>query len=302
MVVLRAFATDNIRAMSHESRLRETLDAFVARVREELDARAQDLTGDLTRAIQEADAAVRSESDRAMAAEREHLEAQLSDERAALAAEKLELENARRDLDQQIADREAALTTHRAGAIAVPVADRPGSSATSADMLTRLVESIRRLDAAPSLSGILEALAQNTLGRASRVAIFVVNGETLKSWGHFGFEPGQGAFDLPVDAVKVLTSALSTQQSAVFRAVAPGDDPSLPPFMRPPDGHVGLVAPLVVGGQVVAVLYADGSETGDAGGGHSSWAEEVELITRHARSRLENVTSERTVTALTRSL
>jgi hypothetical protein len=294
--------------MSHESRLRETLDAFVARMREELDARAQDLTGDLTRTIQEADASVRSDSDRAMAAEREHLEAQLADERAALAAEKAELESRkagfetlRQDLEAQIADRDAALDALRAEGTTSsshPTAAAPASSET----LARLLESIRRLDTAMSLSAILEALAQNTLGRASRVAIFVVSGETLKSWGHFGFEQGQGAFDVPVDAVKVLTSALSTQQSAVFRAADSTDDPSLPPFMRPPAGHVGLVAPLVVGGQVVAVLYAEGAEAGPEEAGHAAWADEVEVITRHARARLENVTSERTVTALTRSL
>ena len=284
--------------MPYESRLRETLDAFVARVREELDARAQDLAAELTRAIQDADAAVRSESDRAMATERQHLEAQLADERAALAGTQADLEREHRQLEDRIASDAATLAALRAE-LESHRASPPSVAATST--LPRLLDAVRRLDGATTLSGILEALAQSALVRASRVAILVVNGDTLKSWGHFGFDPGQGAFDVPLDAVQVLTSALSTQQSAVFRAADGEADPSLPPFMRPPAGHLGLVAPLVVGGQVVAVLYADGDE-GGVDHARAGWADEVELITRHARARLENVTSERTVTALTRSL
>jgi hypothetical protein len=133
--------------------------------------------------------------------------------------------------------------------------------------------------------------------------ILVANGDTLQSWGHFGFAPGQGAFDVPMHAVDRLASVVSTQQSAVFRAAEANHDASLPPFMRPPPGHVGLVVPLVVGDEVVAVLYADGQERGanPQEQGREAWADEVELIARHARARLENVTSERTVTALTRT-
>jgi hypothetical protein len=286
--------------MPYESRLRETLDAFVARVREELDARAQDLAAELTRAIPDADATVRSESDRAMATERQHLEAQLADERAALAATQADLERERRLLEDRIASDASALSALRAE-LETHHTSTAAPAVEPTSTLPRLLDAVRRLDGATTLSGILEALAQSALSRASRVAILVVNGDTLKSWGHFGFDPGQGAFDVPLDAVQVLTSALSTQQSAVFRAADGEADPSLPSFMRPPAGHLGLVAPLVVGGQVVVVLYADGAE-GESDHGRTGWADEVELITRHARARLENVTSERTVTALTRSL
>ena len=66
---------------------------------------------------------------------------------------------------------------------------------------------------------------------------------------------------------------------------------SLPPFMRRRRRATSASSrPLVVGGQVVAVLYADGAEVaaGPSGSGdrverHAAWADEVELITRHAR-------------------
>ena len=281
--------------MPAEQRLRELLDAFAARVREDLDSRAQHLAAALARVVQDVDLAMRADTERTLAGERQQLEVRLAEDRAALGALKDDLHRAmaeeRESLEARLADEHAALAGLQAEA-------RRDQAAT----LDRLLDAVRRLDAASSLSAILESLAQCTLAEASRVVIFVVNGETLQSWGHLGFAPGQGAFDVPVHAVAVLTSALSTQQPAVFRAAEGDDDPSLPPFMRPPPGHVGLVAPLVVGDQVVAVLYADGVEHRagpEKHAAHAVWANEVELIARHARARLENVTSERTVMALT---
>jgi hypothetical protein len=282
--------------MPAEQRLREMLDAFAARVREDLDSRAQDLAGALARVIQDADLALRTESERTLSGERQQLEIRLAEDRAALAALKDDLHRGiaeeRQNLEARLADEQAALTGFQAEA-----------QRDQAAMLVRLLDAVRRLDAAPSLSAILESLAQSTLAEASRVVILVVNSDTLQSWGHFGFAPGQGAFDVPIHAVDRLTSVVSTQQSAVFRAAEADRDPSLPPFMRPPPGHMGLVVPLVVGDQVVAVLYADGLEHGASPQkhGHAVWADEVELMARHARARLENVTSERTVTALTRT-
>jgi hypothetical protein len=52
----------------------------------------------------------------------------------------------------------------------------------------------------------------------------------------------------------------------------------------------------------VAVLYAEGAERRSEQDEAGVWAEEVELLVRHAASRLENVTSERTVAALTRTV
>src|SRR5262249_23094182 len=128
---------------------------------------------------------------------------------------------------------------------------------------------------------------------------FVVNGDTLQGWGHYGFEAADGSLTVPIASVKVVSSAMATRQATVFSAAA-GDETSLPSFMKPPAGHTGLVAPLVVGGDVVAVLYAAGPERRpDEAGGR--WAEEIELLVRHARARLESVTSERTVLALTRT-
>ena len=166
---------------------------------------------------------------------------------------------------------------------------------------TRLVHGVRRLDSATSLTGVLEALAKGAVAEAARVAILIVEGGVLRVWQHSGFLPGQEPFDIPVDMAGILTAAVSRQQTSIVSPGKAESDPDLPSFMRPPAGNAGLVAPLVVGGEVVALLYAEGADRRSAHEEAAAWAEEVELLVRHAAARLENVTSERTVAVLTRT-
>jgi hypothetical protein len=71
--------------------------------------------------------------------------------------------------------------------------------------------------------------------------------------------------------------------------------------MRVPAGHTGVVIPIVVAGEVVAVLYGDVDRLAAPEDG-PVWIEDLELLVRHASVRLENVTSERTVEVLTRAV
>jgi hypothetical protein len=71
--------------------------------------------------------------------------------------------------------------------------------------------------------------------------------------------------------------------------------------MRPSTGHAGVVVPVVVAGSVVALVYAEGQERHAGSSSGSLWTEHVEVLVRHASSRLENVTSRRTVEVLTSS-
>jgi hypothetical protein len=59
------------------------------------------------------------------------------------------------------------------------------------------------------------------------------------------------------------------------------------------------VSPLQVGGRVVAVVFAEGPDRQSPPGADSVWSEHVEVLVRHASSRLENITSRRTVEVLT---
>jgi hypothetical protein len=68
--------------------------------------------------------------------------------------------------------------------------------------------------------------------------------------------------------------------------------------MRVPAGHVGVIVPLVVGQEVVAIIYVEGPERAGGQPGEPVWAEQVEVLVRHASARLETVTSLRTVEVL----
>ena len=166
------------------------------------------------------------------------------------------------------------------------------------DLMTRIVDAVRRLDEATSLRGILDALALGASAVAARAAVLLVDGSTLRAYKHSGFAPGQTPNDLNVSASALLTAAVQMRQVTTVPSGGSMPDPLAPAFMRVPAGHVGLVIPLIVGREVVAVVYADGEERLSQHPGAPVWTEQVEVLVRHASARLENVTSQRTVEVL----
>jgi hypothetical protein len=64
-------------------------------------------------------------------------------------------------------------------------------------------------------------------------------------------------------------------------------------------GNSALVVPVIVAGAVVAILFAEGPERVAGQTATSVWIEHIEVLVRHAASRLENITSRRTVEVLT---
>ena len=167
------------------------------------------------------------------------------------------------------------------------------------DVLARLVGAMRMLDEATSLKGILEGLARGGAGQADRAAVFVLEGQTLRAFArirlHRLAEAGRRA-------------GRQLRRAGARGERPPADDgvdgggpvPSdVPAFMRPGTGKAGVVVPLVVGGNVVALVFADGPD-GHAGADAAGWTESIEVLVRHAASRLENVTSSRTVEVLTK--
>jgi hypothetical protein len=172
------------------------------------------------------------------------------------------------------------------------------------DLLAKLVGSMRMQDEATTLRGIIEALARGASGEATRVAVLLVDSETLRSFVDFGYVAGAKPADLSLDSFPALARAVADRQRLLLVAGAGGRVPDVPAFMRAMSGNTGLVVPITVGAVVVAVLYAEGPERQSAaspsGSAASLWTEHVEVLVRHASSRLENVTSRRTVEVLSR--
>lgn len=162
--------------------------------------------------------------------------------------------------------------------------------------VTRLLESVRGLDGATTLSEVLDALALAAAREAARAAVVVLRGERINGWKLSGFGPRDAQpkmIDIPLSESGVIGLAVGAARAVTTRdsqsaAVGPG-------FERIPADRMGLAVPVVVGGRVVAVVYAD-AVTLD---GHerpvpSSWPELIEVLARHAGRCLEALTVQKT--------
>jgi hypothetical protein len=271
--------------MAAEDRIREAIENFQTRVRQDLDVHGQSLGVDLTSALQAERDAWRADQERALN------DAGLEADRARQA----DVESARAECAR---DTEARVEAERAARTAALETLGATLHREQVEAFTRLAAAVRHLDQAASLRGILEALADGARNAASRVALLLVELDTLRMWGHFGYDGGPGLSELPVDADSLLKSAVGGRQTTKVPA-EDGAGEGRPAFMRRPAGHAGLIFPLMVGGNVVAVLYADGPERQPETGAAPVWTEQLDILVLHAALRLENVTSLRTVEALT---
>lgn len=177
-------------------------------------------------------------------------------------------------------------------AIAEIVKASKGDQEGKADQLTRLLSALRMLDEATSLRALLEGLGRGAAMEATRVAVLLVDGEMLRPFGDFGFAVGPRPVDSPLDASPPLARAVQERIRMPLAQVRSAD---LPQFMRQPVGSAGIAIPVVVGGEVVSLLYAEGPEKAPDGASVPVWTEHVEILTRYASARLEAVTSRRTV-------
>ncbi len=229
--------------------------------------------------------AVREAVDRFIARQRQATDAHLE----ALSAELLQLVQG--DMRTSRADVERA-------AVEVARAVAKGGSQARHDLIARVADAVRRLDDAMSLRGVLDALADGASAEASRVAVMLVDDARLRTYRQYGFAPGVAPAEIPASASPLLSAAVKLRQ---VTPVPPVDrpDPTSPVFLRVAAGQTGLILPLVVQHEAVALVYADGPDRETEQAGAPVWTEQVEVLVRHASARLENVTSQRTVEVLT---
>ena len=84
------------------------------------------------------------------------------------------------------------------------------------DLLAKLVGAMRLQDEATTLRGILDALARGASGEAARVAVLLVDGDTLRSFAEFGYGVGARPADLPVDSFAALARTVADKQRLVL--------------------------------------------------------------------------------------
>jgi hypothetical protein len=159
--------------------------------------------------------------------------------------------------------------------------------------MTRLLSVVRTLDEANSLRALLEGLGRGAAMEATRVAVLLVDGDMLRPFADFGIAVGQRPTDIVLDSSPIIARAVRERIRVTLAGARNAD---LPPFMKQANGMNSLAVPVVVGGDVVSLIYAEGP-VGDET--HApSWMEYVEVLTRHAAARLEAITSRRTVEVL----
>jgi hypothetical protein len=163
--------------------------------------------------------------------------------------------------------------------------------------ISRLLDGIRRLDAATSLSDLLDALTDAAAQEAPRVAVLVLKGERVQGWKVRGFGPRDeepGTVDMALADAGVVGFAVGAGRTVTTtdgEAAASG-----PGFAPLPSDRMGLAVPMIVGGRVVAVVYADSvAPDGHEATVPNGWPELVEVLARHAARCLETLTVQRVV-------
>ena len=307
---------DRIRGLQLEDRVHSSVDEVLSELRTRMETDLQHMVGELVKAAaeerEEAIVTARrsafdegSQNGQRLAAE---AEARLHEavERALTDAR----EQARQSAEQQVAEARAAAeatvnqalldarareTQERDELIQAARRQEQESGATA---LGRLLAGFRALDGATSLSETLDALALAAAREASRAAVLVVRNERLQGWKLSGFADRDSqpkSIDLGLNEGGVIGEALASRRAAVTR----GGETAVagPAFAELGGDAVGTVAPVVVGGRVVALVYADNRSADQHTPLRSGWFDVIEILARHAARCLEALTVQRTTVA-----
>jgi hypothetical protein len=162
--------------------------------------------------------------------------------------------------------------------------------------VSRLLESVRGLDGATSLSEVLDALAQAAAREAARAAVVVLRNDRIQGWRTSGFgsrDSQPKSIDLALAECGVIGLAVSAARAVTTRDGQNAG--SGPGFETLPPDRMGLAVPVIVGGKVVAVVYADAVRAeGQDRQVPSSWPELIEVLARHAGRCVEALASQKT--------
>ena len=302
-------------AEAHVGELRKALQAQVEEVRRAAQAQVDEVRRLAHGEIDDARRVAASQVDDVQ----RHMQEQLAETRRDLEAQAEEARRrGRADVEAVRAEGEAARRAAQAEAEEVVIAqlavaqagaemrvseavERTRTDAHQADLAhaVRLVDAVRTLDDARSLGEALDALAECAGREVERAAVLVVNNGRLRGWRMAGF-PEAGPpknLELDLDAAGLAGAVVRTGVTVSRPTVGPGDEhhtrqPALPPFAQDAGTRHAMALPIVVGGEVVAVLYADAARL-DTPSAASRWPALLEILARHASRALEAMTVER---------
>jgi hypothetical protein len=280
--------------MALEDRIRSSVDQAVQGLVSELLSASH---SDAAQQVADTEGRLRAEFDKQIAELRDREQQAVSAAQTAIQADyDRQLSQARQQAAEQVrlaiaeAESRAAETVSESVA-AARVRERELEMAG----LTRLVESIRGLDGATSLSEVLDALALAAGREAARAAVVVLKGDRVQGWRLSGFGPRDAqpkSIDMTLAEAGIIAQAATGARPVTTRDS--GGDAG-PGFETLADDRMGMAMPVLIGGKVVAVVYADSvSADGHERSVPSAWPEVIEILARHAGRCLEALTSQKT--------
>jgi hypothetical protein len=275
--------------MEFDERLRHALDALADSLHQEIAVRLDAVRTDLSQSVlADREAAVAEAVQQARtAADQSIQDVRAAADHAAAEAERTleEAREARVAADQEASTRIADAVT-RAGTDV-----RAEAAATLEAASKRLVDAIRAIDRAESLSKIFDVLIAAATAEVGRAAVFLLDGPSLKGWRLAGFDllggDGSGIELLIPDGGMVAEAAESRE---VIRLDPRAPRTTQPPaFADLPERSMAVAVPLLMSGHVFAVLYVDeGTHEPSA---RASWPATIEVLARHAARTLEAITA-----------
>jgi hypothetical protein len=269
--------------MTFEEQLNRAFETLTERLRGEIDQHVHRISAELVAAAPyDRDPvlldAAREELARAVEAARREAheagvaagrDAGLEEARRELAAVRdaadRDLAHVREEARRELADRDARRE----------VADAIARSPADAD-LERLADSMRAIDAARSLTEMLDTLVTVASCDASGVDVWLVRGGQLHRWAATGTDRGQPPALRSLDATGAIAEAVRSNTTARDEDV--------------------LAVPIALAGQVVAVFSANRDPRTE---NLPPRTENLELLVRYTAKSLEALTAFRTARALT---
>jgi hypothetical protein len=170
-----------------------------------------------------------------------------------------------------------------------------GSSGDEPSRLGRLRDAHRALAAATSLKDILAGLATAGAAQAPRTALFVLEGSTLVRWSHaWSPEPCPLPRTMAAGDGHAIAEAARTRVAEISGTDGASRSPSSSPTLA---ADLTVALPILVEGEPVGVLYAEGPK-GGAADQAPAWQDALEILAQHASACLALHTAVRTLQAI----
>jgi len=187
-------------------------------------------------------------------------------------------ERHQQDLEEQRSRVEAEAQTRFASQLQAARAEaeqRASAAAVTEPRAGALLQSLRAIDAASSISDVLDAISRAAASSGtSRTALFVANGSQLDEWRADGSTSAR-SIDTSGSEAGVVAEAVRGRRG-----------------VRKDGSECAF--PLVLDGTAVGVLHAAADARGD---GTTAWADSVEVVARYGAARLGCLTALRTAQA-----